>query len=309
MHFKIKYVNIFVTKLQRLEEKIMVSVKDDDCSNLKTEIESDFASITPIIFNSLTVAQQTVPECLATILSSCGFKNGKYPVELEEKVGQVKRQFKAHLMRAATQILLQSHGVTTKAVNGKNNQKNPIDWERNILSNNGIAGTYAGRNYKILKALWTSVLDETSGEYVRKISIPLPGDSKARRTFYRQSHCQQFLWDLWLGGDVKIPKYNALYLWDDPTPSTLNLYLACPKWCDDYNVEAYFIAPILHPLLTMKSDITPGEIIEDIELSRIELDLDLNLTKSELEDESISDESDEGNDDESDKSDNLPGTN
>lgn len=277
---------------------------NDDASKIRAEIEEDFSKITPIIYNCLIAAQQTVPECMRTILENCGYDNGECPQELADKYNQVKRQLKAHLYRATTQILLQSHGVNTKAVNEKDKQS-PIDWERSILSNNGLSGSYADRNYKILKALWKLIFDEQTDEFTRKIGVPLPGISKARRQYFRQLHRGQYMLDALLDGEAKLPKYNAVYLWDDPTPNILNLYLACTSWCDDYHVATYFIVPIPHPLLTMKPEITPNEIIEEIELPRIDLELGLKLSKSELEDEDNSDESDGESDDESDKNDNL----
>ncbi len=277
----------------------------EDIGKIRDEVKADFNDLTPIIYSSLSVAQQTAPECLKTILVNCGFKDGEYPIELGDKLNKIKRQFKAHLYRAIVQIILQSKGVSTKAVKETENKQNVDDWERNILSNNGLAGEYLKRHYKILKGIWVPIFDETIGEYVQKICIPSAGFSKAKRMYFRQSHRLQFMLDLMLEGNSTLPKYNAVYLWDDPTPNILNLYLACPKWCDDYRTEAYFIEQIQHPLLTMKPEIPLNEIIENIDLPRIELELGLDLTKSDLENKNHSDETHEGELDESDEEDNL----
>ena len=71
-------------------------------------------------------------------------------------------------------------------------------------------------------------------------------------------------------GNVTLPKHNALYLWDVPTPETLDLYLACPKSCGKYYVEHYFFKPIPHPILGITPSLEIEDIIEDIDLPKID---------------------------------------
>jgi hypothetical protein len=192
-------------------------------------------------------------------------------------------------MRAITQYLLNIQHIKTKAeTDGK------VDnWACEILSNNGLAGNYADRNYKILKAFRIYLYDEESGKTSTILKIPPPGQSKRKQRYYRQSHRQQYIMNFSPLGKAILPKHNALYLWDNPTPNSLNLYYACPKWCGTNYAEEYFIQQIPHPILTIKPSVSPEDIVEDIILPKVDLGLAPDLSKS---DADIEDESEETKD-------------
>jgi len=225
--------------------------------NLKAEIESDFNYITPLIYSSLESAHQISPECVKLITERSDYKN-EFPLI----AGKINRAVYPSLMRAITQYLLNLHNIKTKAEN----------WKCDVLINNGLSGECENRKYKILKVFRFPVLNIISGEYDVQLKIPPSGNSQKRRRFFNQDDQQQLIWDFGESSNyVKLPKYNACYLWDASTSDSFNLYLACPKACGLYYTEDYFLEPISHPIFNIKPPLPDIEdIIEDIDLPKLD---------------------------------------
>jgi len=239
----------------------MFEENDENISALREEIKKDFSPITPIIYTVLETAQSVVPECIELFNERCGNDS--------PDAGKVYRLLHPSLMRAIMQILLNSKNLKTKAVIDHDNYDIKADWERIILSNNGLAGKYADRNYRLLKALRS----ETIGNI-----LPPPGQSRKKSNYYCNSHLQQFRMPLYPSeGGCELPKHNVIYLWDNPTANSVSLYLVCPKWGRGNKAVAYFIDPIEHPALSIRPPVEPDEIVRELDLEKLRDDINIVL--------------------------------
>ncbi len=233
---------------------------DENISNsLGEETKRDLAPITPVIYTALEIAQSIVPECIDS-LERYGQEGGH-----SEKI---KKWLYPSLMRAIVQTLLNSKNLKTKRLlEHDNGSFQNADWERIILSNNGLAGEYADRKYRILKALKYDDINK---------KLPPPGNSSVKKSFYCQRHLQQYMMPLFSPAEIStIQKHNVIYLWDNPAKDSIILYLSCPKWGDGSRAEAYFIEPIEHPVLSVKPAIEIGEIVQEIGLEKLKQDINI----------------------------------
>jgi hypothetical protein len=223
--------------------------------NFKETIKQDLSPISPTIYSVLETAQSIVPECIELFERHCGNE-----IQYSQKI---YRLLYPSLMRAIMQILLNSKKLETKALfecDAYTSQK--TDWERIILSNNGLAGKYAEHNYKILKAI--------KGDTVYK-KLPPPGFSNKKKQFYCQDHLLQVKMSLFPSEVTdKSSKHNVIYLWENPTKDSVSLYLACPKWGNGNKVEAYFVEPIEHPILSVKPKVGMGDIETELDLEKLQ---------------------------------------
>jgi hypothetical protein len=232
---------------------------------LKREIIQDFAPITPIIFTALETAQSVVPDCINLIVKKCKIDN--------EFLKQICRYLEPSLMRAILQLLLKSKNIKTLAVFEDKAKSFDEDWDRLILCNNGLAGNYADRKYRLIKAIKSDILEK---------KLPPPGQSKIKQAYYSNIHVNQGIFQFFPNDICAKQKHNSIYLWDKSPSNSILLYLACPKWGRGNRVSTYFVEPIEHPLFLLQAPaIEPEDIVNDIPLEKLQTDLD-NIINPEI---------------------------
>jgi len=260
----------------------MMSAENDQniSEQLKREIFEDFSPITPIIYIALETAQSIIPDCLDLIIEKCKIEN--------EFTNKICAYLRPTLIRSIVQLILKSNNVETLAITEEKISSMNDDWGRLILSNNGLAGNYAQRNYRILKAFKTNAIAN---------KLPPPGQSIKKQKYYCNFHLRQSRMKLFTEDIEQIPKHNAIYLWDESSSGSIFLYLACPKWGKGNKVSAYFIEPVEHPITLLERLISPEEITEELGLEKLQIDLDniINPETENIQDGEISNESGQDN--------------
>lgn len=217
----------------------------ENISNLRDKIIQDLSPISTITFTVLEIANSVVPECIGIFQTRC--------TDQEQIPKRVYNYLYPSLMRAIVQVLLHSQNIKTQALYDTDGEIIDIlDWKCRVLSNNGLAGTYSGYNYRILKAL--------NGK------LPPPGNSGIKLDYYRQDHLIQRKFRLFPDEDSNIQKPNVIYLWDNVGTTRITLALSCPKWGNIGKAEDYFTYPIEHPVLSLKPEMTPEDIVREINL-------------------------------------------
>ena len=218
-------------------------------------ILNDLSSLTPTVYSALETANEIAPQCI-------GLFCDKQAIDEGDK--KIIRLLYPSLLRAIVQVLLNSQQFKTQALMEKDgNVKDILDWECHILSNNGLAGKYGEFNYKILKGI--------DGK------LPPPGYSRRKQDFYRQTHLLQSRFKTYdTSNDIIIvpQKPNVVYLWDRIS-SAIIMYLSCPSGGDEKHAYAHFTVPIEHPASTYKPPVKPEQIIEDIDLTVIEPEMNV----------------------------------
>jgi len=227
-------------------------------SGLKDEIVRELSPISPIVFTVLETANSVVPECIDVFRNTCSYKD-KIPT-------RIYKNLYPSLMRAIVQVLLHHQNIQTQALFDTDGKiEDMLDWECNVLSNNGLAGKYCGYNYRILKAL--------NGK------LPPPGNSSRKREFYRQAHLAQSKFCLFPDEQSNIQKSNVIYLWDNIGGNKINLTLVCPKWGNTSKAKDYFAESIEHPVLSIKPE--PEDIVKEIKLDYLTPELKLKSENEE----------------------------
>ncbi len=218
----------------------------------KDLIYQELSPIYPILYSVLETAQAVVPECIDIFRQRCS--------DNKEIPSKVYKYLYPSLMRAIMQVLFHSQNIKTQALfDFDGDMKHLLDWETAILSNNGLAGNYAGYNYRILKAL--------------KGKLPPPGYSKRKQEYYKQTQLRQYKFSLFPSDNAdSIQKPNIIFLWESINISDISLLLSCPRWGNATKVSDYFTVSIEHPILTYIPDIKPEAIIEDIDIEIMKLD-------------------------------------
>ncbi len=232
-------------------------MKNDYYGNISDSEEviiRDLSPISPIIYTVLETANSVVPECIDIVRTRCTDQ-----IQIPRRV---YNWLYPSLMRAIVQVLLHSQNIRTQALFDNDGKiEDSLDWECRILSNNGLAGGFLGYSYRILKAL--------HGE------LPPPGPSNRKQDYYCQSHLEQTKLQLFPDEETNIQKPNVIYLWDNIGTSKIILSLSCPKWANATRAIPYFTAPIPHPVLTVKPDVKPEDIVEEINLDLLNLQIDI----------------------------------
>lgn len=250
-------------------------MESGSCGNISPdqtlEIIRHLSPISPLIYGVVEAAQSVVPDCIELFNRRCG--------EEVRNLDKIHAGLYPSLMRAIMQILLNSKNLKTQvpherdadALLLKTTDRVLPDWDRLILSNNGLAGRFAGHDYRLLKAL--------KGETLQQ-KLPPPGRSHKKQNYYCQSHLLQCRMNLFPSdGDdpVETPRYNVIYLWDNSSGNLISLYLCCPKWGNESKAETYFIEPIENPVLSIRPVVEPEDIMQEIDLPRIQEDIGIML--------------------------------
>ncbi|MFC2015021.1 hypothetical protein ACFLUP_03415 [Chloroflexota bacterium] len=254
---KPKAANILAAVLQGWSSKMNSEENNKYISLLREEILADFSPITPVIYTSLDTAHAIIPECIEAIVSER---------EVDEKdLGRICAYLRPMLMRSIMQIYLKTFDITTSAVKEEDQKPLTGDWDRRILSNNGLTGTYEQRQYRLLKALKSNTLLN---------KIPPPGHSREKQKFYCNDHMYQPKMKLYENDNSDILKHNALYLWDDYYSDSISLYIACPRWGKGNKVTTYFIDLIEHPIRSIEKPISTDETMGELHIEKFAEDLD-----------------------------------
>jgi hypothetical protein len=174
-------------------------------------------------------------------------------------------------MRAIMQMLFHSKDIRTEVLQDYDiKSQDIIDWDPIILSNNGLAGSFDGYKYRILKAAKMNSLRD---------KLPPPGVSPKKQDFYCQSHLLQYKLNLDLSAnpDTK-QRPNVIFLWDKLSVSRIDIYLSCPRYGNEKIALAYFTVPIQHPALSIPK-IKTEDIIENIDLPLIDSEISSILAR------------------------------
>ncbi len=240
------------------------NISDD---SFKSKLINDLSPISPAIYTVLETAQSIVPDCVEIFNRRCGKKVQEFP--------KIYKSLYPPLMRGIMQILLKSENLKTQLVNDYDGKKISLnDWGREILSNNGLMGDFAGHDYRILKALKANTLNEM---------LPPPGQSWKKREFYNQKQLLQSEMPFFPNAGIA-KKHNVIFLWDNPNENSVSLYLCCPKWGTHNKAGAYFIEPIEHPVLSVMPLVNTEEIVEEINLEKIQTEENTSLNGDEQND-------------------------
>jgi hypothetical protein len=223
---------------------------DDFCRNISIpeakEVVGDFEPIIPFLYGAFELAHSIVPEIIRPHIVSCSeFKSAT-------------KWIYAPFMRFLVQSFLHDDGIQTHL--WQETDENNLKWEPRILANNGLAGSFKGYEYRILKAMSSDDLSK---------KLPPPGYSRVKKRYYRQDHLKAFQPYLLPpdGMHSQIAKPNMIFLWET-IDNCVNLYLSCPSWGDEVTAAAYYIVPIEHPVTTYKPSSATDEVPKEIEITK-----------------------------------------
>jgi hypothetical protein len=227
-------------------------------------IREELNPLYPSLYSVIETAQSSVPDCIDAIK--------KHLAEDIPIPPKVHNWLYPSLMRAIMQVLFQSRNIRTEILRDYDiKSKDIIDWEPIILSNNGLAGSFDGYKYRILKAV-KKYKDSTEPKSLRE-KLPVPGSSPKKQAFYCQSHLLQYKLNFGSQDNSDIrQRPNIIFLWDKVNESRIDIYLSCPRYGNEKIAIDYFTIPIQHPALSIPK-IQTQDIIEAIDLPLIESEI------------------------------------
>ena len=164
----------------------------------------------------------------------------------------------SHLVRWAAQTRLSAEGLKTKFCEEVDGVPK---WDIENLPNNGLAGDFDGRKYRILKGV--------NGE------LPAISLSSVKKKFYRQEHIMKPYLLSFDGNKPQKPlKYNVVFLWNVHPKNYIQLYLSCPRYWINNKAYDYFTKLLSHPVeavITNREEPTFEEDnIPSLEIQRID---------------------------------------
>jgi len=134
-------------------------------------------------------------------------------------------------------------------------------WDIKNLPNNGLAGEFNGRKYRILKG--------------RNGELPAVSLSSVKINLYKQEHITKpYLLPPVDGKTPKPKKYNVVFLWDIDPNNYIRLYLSCPRFWANNKAYDYFTRLLPHSAEAVITKITEPELeeynIPSLEIQRID---------------------------------------